>query len=124
METISKNCLIYSDCNYNHAVNYQHMYNAPITLNFGEKHNRSKYIISSGTCDSITLVKDGIYIYVISENTGLNYIGMDCINTESKEVEGHVFLSDNDLNDEDNFCYGILDLTPLEQVKILSEYLS
>ena len=123
MEVLTNSCLIYSDTNYNYAVNYSHKYNAPITLNYGPKHNRSKYIIASGTCDNITLLKDGIYIYVLTENSGLSYIGLECINTERKEIDGEVFLSENDITDPDSFCYGILDMDTNQQIKILSEYL-
>ena len=73
MKRISNNVLIYGDTGYTHAVNYQHMYNAPITLNFGEKHNRTKYIIGPGTSDSIELWQDGVLIYVFAENYGLGY---------------------------------------------------
>ncbi len=43
----NKNLLIYSDTDYTHAVNYRNLYNAPITLNFDDKHNRTKYILSA-----------------------------------------------------------------------------
>lgn len=66
METLSKKYLIYSDINYTKAINYSHKYNAPITLNFGPKHNIVKYILSAGSGDGITLLQEGIYIYVIS----------------------------------------------------------
>lgn len=114
--------LIYNDCNYIHAVNYQHMYNAPITLNFGAKHDRSKYIISSGNSDSITLMQDGIFIYVVSKNRLLNYIGMEVINTESKRVEESVFLTGDDLDLADSFSYDLLNKDIDEQIKIMSEY--
>ncbi|MES2382439.1 MAG: hypothetical protein V4538_15435 [Bacteroidota bacterium] len=123
MLQLKKDILYYNDENYNHAVNYQHMYNAPITLNFGKKHNRSKYIISAGTCDHITLLQDGIFIYVIAENTGLSYISLQVINTELKQVEGDVFLNEQDCTNEENFSFGILDMAPNQQLKILSEYL-
>ena len=125
METLNKLILIYSDSNYNHAVNYSgNLYNYPITLNYGAKHARTKYILSSGNCDHITLMKDGVFIYVLSQNNGLNYISMMVINTESKEVEGSVFLSGNDIDLEDSFLFGILDKTEEEQVNILLNYIN
>lgn len=123
METLSNKILNYSDINYNKAVNYQYMYNYPITLNFGPKHERKKYIIGAGTSDSISILKEGIFIYVISENRGLNYIGMDVINTETNELEQKVFLSDSDLQDEEAPTFGVLDLPCEEQFKILCQYL-
>lgn len=116
MQTLSINILHYGDINYNHAVNYRHLYNAPITLNYGEKHSRAKYILSAGTSDNITLLQDGVFIYVIAENSGLSYISLQVINTETKEVEGEAFLNDGDTE-------GILELDSEEQLKILCEYL-
>ena len=98
------------------------MYNFPITLNYGEKHNRCKYILSAGTSDHITILQDGIFIYVINENSGLNYIGLQVINTELKEEEYTVYLDSNDIDTEENFCFGILDMDTEEQLKILLQY--
>lgn len=85
--------LIYSDENYSKAINYtQHLYNFPITLNFGDKHNRTKYIIGAGNQDSIDLYKDGCFIYILTENTGLNYVGIEILNTETKEIEDSIFF--------------------------------
>lgn len=123
MKKLSNKYLIYNDASYNHAVNYQHMYNSPVTLNFGEKHNRTKYILSSGNCDSIELWQDGIFIYVVSQNSGLEYIGMDVINTEIKQIEGNVYLSGNDLTVDDSFPYDLLNKESEDQIKILCEYL-
>ncbi len=121
--SISKDCLIYGDPNYVHAVNYSHMYNYPITLNYGEKHNRTKYIINAGTSDIIELWKDGIFIYVLSQNNGLSYISLQVINTEVKEEEGIVFLEEEDCTLEGSYSEGILDKDSREQIKILMEYL-
>lgn len=115
--------LHYGDTNYTKAINYQHMYNAPITLNYGEKHNRTKYIIGAGTQDHIELWQDGIFIYVLSQNNGLSYISLEVINTELREIEGNVFLNEEDCTHEDNFSAGILDMTSEEQLKVLFEYL-
>ena len=122
METLNKSILIYNDCSYNHAVNYQHMYNAPITLNFGEKHNRTKYIISAGTSDNITLLQDGVFIYVLAENSGSNYISLQVINTEIKVIENDIFLSDNDIDLEDSPSFGILNMHTDTQIKTLLQY--
>lgn len=126
MKTLTKDFTIlnYSDENYSHAVNYSgQMYNYPITLNYGEKHNRGKYIISAGTSDHITLLQDGIFIYVVAENTGLSYCSLQVINTETKQVEGEVFLNSSDCEDSGNLSTCILDLDTDEQLKVLFEYL-
>lgn len=115
--------LIYGDTNYTHAANYRHLYNAPITLNFGEKHSRTKYILSAGSSDNIELWQDGIFIYVLAQNNWLSYISLQVINTETKEEDGNVFLNDGDCTLEENFSAGILDKDSESQLKILFEYL-
>lgn len=115
--------LIYGDCNYTKAINYRHLYNAPVTLNFGPKHHRTKYILSAGTSDSITVLLDGIMIYVVAENQPLSYCSLQVINTETKEIEGDVFLDEMDCLDEGNFSYAILDMDVEDQLKVMSEYL-
>lgn len=115
--------LNYGDLSYNHAVNYRHLYNAPITLNYGEKHNRSKYILNAGTSDHIELWQDGIFIYVLSQNNGLDYISLQVINTETNQDEGSVFLNQEDCTNEENYSFGILDKDSETQLKLLFEYL-
>lgn len=116
--------LHYGDENYRHAVNYKHkFYNCPITLNYGEKHNRVKYILSAGTSDNITILQDGIFIYVLAENYGQSYCSLQVINTETKQVENDVFLNESDIfGDENNQSYGILDKDTEDQLKVLFEY--
>jgi len=126
MNTLTKSAslLNYQDENYKHAVNYSgSLHNYPICLNYGEKHNKVKYILPSGTQDHLTLLQDGVFIYVIGENNSLSYISLMVINTELKQVEGEVFLSGNDIDTEDSFSYGILDMESAQQLKILFEYL-
>lgn len=115
--------LCYNDASYIHAINYHHCYNAPITLNYGEKHNRKKYMLGCGTSDNIELWQDGIFIYVLGQNNGLGYISLEVINTEIGEVENKVFLDDADCNDEGNLSYGILDMPSQDQLKVLFNYL-
>lgn len=124
MLQLPNDLLIYNDGNYSHAINYRHLYNAPITLNYGEKHNRTKYIINCGTSDIIELWQDGIFIYVLGQNNGLSYFSLMVINTETKEVENEVFLNESDCTNTECFSFGILDMSSEEQLKILSEYLN
>jgi len=124
METLNKSkLLIWNDLNYTHAVNYQHMYNAPITLNYGAKHERTKYILGCGNQDTITLLQDGVFIYVLSQNNGLNYISLTVINTELKEIEGNVFLNEEDCTNEENYSFGVLEMDEHEQVNTLLNYI-
>ena len=122
MKTISNNLLIYNDENYKHAVNYSSsFYNNPVTLNYGDKHERTKYILGSGSSDSISLVQNGIYIYVISENYLLNYISLTEINTEQKSME-EVFFDSNEI-DNNEMLVDIFEMKTEEQIKILTQYL-
>lgn len=115
MKQINKSILIYGDVSYNYAVNYRHMYNAPITLNYGDKHNRKKYILSAGNSDHIELWQDGCFIYVLSQNNGLEYIALQIINTETEQIEDNIFLQGEDAAD-------IIDLESEAQIKNLLQY--
>lgn len=120
----NKDALIYSDENYHHAINYtQSLYNFPITLNVGAKHNRAKFILSAGTLDNIEIYQDGIFYYVIAQNNGLSYVGLNLFNIETKESEGSVFLNEEDSTHPENFSFGVLDMDSEDQIKILCEYL-
>lgn len=124
MQKISKNILNYSDENYKHSVNYNgSLYNYPITLNYGEKHNRTKYILHCGNADNVELWQDGIFIYVLGQNNGLSYISLMLIDTERKEIIGECFLNEQDCLTDENFCFGILDKDSEEQIKILCQYI-
>ena len=119
--------LIYQDSEYRHAANFtQSLYNSPITLNYGAKHDRVKYILSAGTNDNIELLQEGIFIYVIAQNNGLGYISMQIFNTETRGESGEVgdvYLSGEDCTLEGSFSEGILDMDSEAQIKILCEYL-
>ena len=104
--------LIYGDTDYTTAINYQHMYNAPITLNI----NGDKYIISAGTSDKIRLKQDGDTVYIVSSNSNLDYIGMEIINIVNKEHEGSVFIDDETATE-------IIDQDTDKQIEILLDYL-
>lgn len=124
MEQIKKDILNYSDENYTHAVNFEsNLYNFPITLNYGEKHDRTKYILSSGNQDHIELWQDGVFIYVLGQNNALSYISLMVIDTERREEVGSVFLNEQDCTLEGSLSDGILDMESKEQIKILCEYL-
>lgn len=115
MERLNNSHLIYADCNYIHSVNYCRMYNAPITLNYGLKHNRKKFIIGAGTSDNIELWQDGVFIYVLSQNNGMGYISLQVINTETNQIEDNIFLGGEDATD-------ILEMESKEQLTILFDY--
>ena len=117
---INKEVLIYSDEEYNHAVNYsQWLYNFPITLNYKGK----KYIISAGTRDQITLIKENNEILILTENKGLNYLGLESIDLDKQTVNSLVFLESNDIDNQENICFDILNKPLKKQLIILNNYL-
>lgn len=117
---INKEVLIYSDEEYNHAVNYaQWLYNFPITLNYKGK----KYIIGAGTKDSITLIKENNEILILTENRNLNYLGLESINLDKQTVNSLVFLESNDIDNQENICFDILNKPLKKQLIILNNYL-
>lgn len=119
MKQLNKEVLTYNDVDYTQAINYRHLYNAPITLTYKGK----KYIIGAGASDSITLFQEDEAIYILSENYNLDYISLEIINTETDEIQG-VFLNSSDINDDETaLSYKILDKEAEEQLKILFYYL-
>lgn len=120
METLrNKDVLIYSDTEYTEAQNYHgHMFNAPITLNMGEK----KYILEAGASDDITIMQEGIFLYVIGQNDRMGYISLQVINTET-DGEESVFLNQSDVYDDETFSFGVMDESPKKQLEILLQYI-
>jgi hypothetical protein len=119
METLkNKDVLIYSDTDYPEAQNYRHMFNAPITLNLGEK----KYILEAGNTDDITIMQKGIFLYIISQNPRHGYIALQVINTET-DGEESVFLNEADVYDDESYSFGIMGMSPEKQLKLLLEYI-
>ena len=110
-----------NDENYASAINYNgtNYYNTPMTIKIGKK----LYILEAGTSDDITVRIRKNLVYIVSENNGLNYIGMQVIDTKSTS-NCSVFLNDNDLSCEENLSYNLLDKTTFQQIKIMSEYLT
>lgn len=109
--------LIYSDPNYKHAKNFElPIYSFPITLNYGKKHDRDKYILHAGSSDHIEIWEEGIFIYILSQNNGLGYISLQVINTEKKEEIGSVFLEGENAED-------IMDDISKNQINRLYEYI-
>lgn len=119
MNRLSKTLLTYGDTEYTTAINYRHLYNAPITLTYKDV----KYIIGAGTADSITLLQDGVELYILSKNNNLDYISLDIINTDTHDIQS-VFLNSSDINDDETApSYKILDKDIDEQLNVLFMYL-
>lgn len=109
-----------SDYNYRDAVNYDgtNYYHAPMTIKIKDV----LYILPFGTNDSQTLRVIDRTVYIVAENTGLNYISMVAIDLDNQTI-ATCFTSDGEITDKENMCYGIFDKDITEQIKILSNYL-
>lgn len=70
---------------------YQHYCNAPMTIELDEKHQ----IIGTGLSDDIDLFQDDKYLYLLSRNYNLDYIGLEVFEIESMNQCGHVFIQDD-----------------------------
>ena len=111
--------ITHNDENYASAINYddRNYYNYPSTIQLGKK----LFILGAGTSDRITVRKRKDAVYIVSENSPLNYISLTVIDKFDNDYD--VFLSGNDLDDKDNISYDLLDKTTFQQIKILSQYL-
>ena len=116
-----KTTIIKQDFDYKKSVNYKHdFYNPPITITV----KKNKYILSAGSSDEITVkqFKNDKNIYIITYNYHLTYISLTVINPIEKTIID-CFLSESELNNSENFCYNVQDMSINKQIKILSEYL-
>jgi hypothetical protein len=110
---------IWSDYDYNSAINYEHdYYNAPITFNVGQ----DKYILPFGTHDSKQVRQDGHIFYIVGENRGLDYISLVVIDTQEKTIQS-VYLSGDDVNHPESYSYGIIGMDVEAQIRIMCEWL-
>jgi len=110
----------YHDYDYSTAVNYDgtNYYNPPMTVTI----DGIKYILGTGSSDRINHEERNNFVYIVSENWGLNYISLTEINTDDKTVSS-CFLSDNDLTDPDCMSFDLLNKDTEEQINVLCEYL-
>lgn len=110
----------HNDNNYANAVNYDgtDYYYCPMTFEI----NKVLFILHFGSMDSKRVKIDGNTVYIVAENTGLNYISMVVIDLTDNSVS-ECFIDSNDLDDKEHSCYGIFDKELDEQIKILNDYL-
>lgn len=106
--------IIKTDPAHRTAINYDgtSYFNDPCTVNI----DGVKYIIGAGTSDRLTTVIEGNIVYILGENSPLNYISLVEINTDTKEVN-EAFLNDNGLPED------IFELSTMQQIKFLTQYL-
>lgn len=111
---------IYDSFDNKAAVNYTgtNYYNPPIMLEV----NNALFILPFGTSDTKTVKFEGDYMFIVGENSRLDYISMVCIDLTNNSIES-CYLSGNDLSDSDCMSYQLLDKDTDEQIKILCEYL-
>lgn len=114
-----KTVITKNDSDYKTCVNARDLYNNPVTLT----HDGVKYMLSCGSSDSIKTVYEDDYIYVISSNAGLGYLSLQVINTNEISIDGEIYLDNNDMCNEENMCYQLIDKDTAIQKTILSEYI-
>ena len=118
-----KTTLNYSDKNYREAINLDRTgyYNFPMTIDIGQH----KLILGFGSSDRIREVKTENNIYLIGENSGLDYISCVCIDIsgERPEILNDVFLQGPEAwADMVPGGQSIFDLETEEQINILSNW--
>lgn len=78
---LTNHTLTRCDYNYADAVNApRDLYGHPTTLTY----KGVKYVLGSGNADDIDLFKEGESIYIVSQNTGLPYIGLETIRLDKQ----------------------------------------
>lgn len=113
-------CFNQNDNNYESAVNYDgtDFQNCPITFEI----NGVLFILPFGSMDSKQVKIVGNLVYIVAENTGLNYISMVVIDLTDNSLQS-CCIKGNDLDDSKSSCFDIFDKELDEQIKILSDYI-
>lgn len=109
-----------NDNNYASAVNYDgtDFFNCPMTFEI----NNTLFIVPFGSMDSKQVKISDNLVYIVAENTGLDYISMVVIDLSDNSTLACSF-TELDILDKDHSCYGIFDKELDKQIKILSEYI-
>lgn len=113
-----------NDNNYRNAVNYDgtNYHNCPMTFEI----KSTLFILPFGSMDSKQVKIDGNTVYIIAENSPLNYISMVVIDLTELTDKGinTCHIAGNDIDDTESPCFEIFDKDLDEQIKILSNYIS
>lgn len=108
----------FGDSNYKSALNYDgtQYYNAPMTFTI----NGKTYVVGLGTQDRrFVEIHHETQVYIIGENTALDYISLTYIDIQNNIVDS-CYFSENDLRIFGN----IFQLPTSEQIILLSNYLA
>lgn len=108
--------LNYSDENYRDAINFkQALYNFPVTIEIKKK----LFILGCGSSDRITVkIKKGI-VYVLSVNTGLDYIGLRVIDLKDNSVN-EIFFDSGQIS---QMKPNLLELSTSYQIRFMNQWL-
>lgn len=63
--------------------------------------------IAAGTGDDVSVYYDAQYIYVYSENSGLEYVGLEVFERETGEPVNDVFMNGGDSTDDVLWCLSL-----------------
>jgi len=94
-------------------------YNPNLIVVLNINNEEIKYSVSSGRSDSIYVFKEEKYIYVLSVNKNLGYVGLE-IFEENEQIDS-IFI-DKDYEIKEILGKSELDLTPINIVKRLESY--
>jgi hypothetical protein len=125
-----KTQIIRSDSDYREAMNYAdhpNLYNFPVTVDFLYRGKiEKKYVLGCGSSDHIETRVKGKELYILSENSGLDYISLTIINPYENTID-EAFLDNGELSYNPlNLPEGmsIFDYSFWTKVKYLSQYLN
>jgi hypothetical protein len=108
----------YSDSNYKNALNYDgaKYFHDPMTFTI----NGKTFIVGLSASDRIVVtIHHDKHVYIISENTSLEYISLTYIDIHNNVLDS-CYFSENDLRVFGN----VFEMPTDEQIAILSNYLS
>jgi hypothetical protein len=106
-----------SDENYRDAVNFDgtNYYNFPMTIDV----KGNKFVLKTGTSDKLWVKVRKNLLYIIAENSGLNYISLTVIDTMNNSFQD-VYLDSNDIDQD---YPKIFDYSTNYQIRLLSQRL-
>lgn len=119
-----KTDIIRSDADYRDAINYSDhpdLYNFPVTITA----KNTKWVLGCGSSDMLSIKAKKGCLYIIAENSGLDYISLTVIDTKVDTIQ-EVFFGNGELSQNPlSLPKGkqIFDYSTAYQIRILSAYL-
>jgi hypothetical protein len=114
----------YSDSDYRTAVNYdnRNYYNFPVTISlFFRGREEKKWILGCGSSDQIKVKTRDKKLFIVGENSRLDYISLTVINPFKDQTE-EVYISNDGITALE-LKQSIFDYSTNYQIKVLSNYI-